>query len=158
MGTRGGTRAQAGEQHGVTARPPVRGARDCVYGRDCPHLQQTISTLGAKGHNVCSSPPNGPKTPQPLRRKRNRRGTFLPVGESEQRALILKRFCKFKMISNHGAPGGLSRLSARLRLRSRSHGSRVRAPRRARCYQRRAHFRFTAPPAPPLLTLSLKNE
>ena len=80
------------------------------------------SVLGGKGHNVCSSLPNGPKTPQPLCRKRNRRGTFLPVSESEQRALILKRFCKFKMSSNHGAPGGLSRLSARLRLRSRSHG------------------------------------
>ena len=34
-----------------------------------------------------------------------------------------------------GAPGGLSRLSVRLRLRSRSHGLWVRAPRQALCRQ-----------------------
>ena len=48
MRTRGGTQAQAGKQHGVTARPPVRGARDCVYGRGCPRLQEMFSTWGQR--------------------------------------------------------------------------------------------------------------
>ena len=52
----------------------------------------------------------------------------------------------------HGAPGWLSRLSGRLRLRSWSHSLWVRAPRQALCWQPGACFRFCL-----LLSLFLLN-
>ena len=61
-----------------------------------------------------------------------------------------------------GAPGWLSRFSVRLRLRSRSHGSWIRAPRRALCRQLGAWnlLLIVCLPlslCPPLLTLCLSK-
>ena len=59
-----------------------------------------------------------------------------------------KRLLKYLIL---GAPGWLSRLSVRLRLRSWSHGSWVRAPRRALCWQLGAWslLRILCPPLSP---------